>query len=157
MHFIRIFGYVSKKLLFTLFPDSKILLPPTLWYMPWDMWRWYGDAFNDFADCCDKFLTQAHTGEPYDGDNMPKGTVHPVYIPISLAIGFLISLLIGRSKSAKLKSVRKKEATEEHPESSDGWKQSTANMKKEKDESYIFSRFVFFVRADRGNDFSDTL
>ena len=40
----------------------------------------YGDAFNDFADCCDKFLTQAHTGEPYDGDNMPKGTVHPVYI-----------------------------------------------------------------------------
>ena len=69
----------------------------------------YGDAFNDFADCCDKFLTQAHTGEPYDGDNMPKGTVHPVYIPISLAIGFLISLLIGRSKSAKLKSVRKKE------------------------------------------------
>ena len=88
---------------------------------------------------------------------MPKGTVHPVYIPISLAIGFLISLLIGRSKSAKLKSVRKKEATEEHPESSDGWKQSTANMKKEKDESYIFSRFVFFVRADCGNDFSDTL
>ena len=36
------------------------------------------------------------------------------------------------------------EAMEEHPESSDGWKQSTANMKKEKDESYIFSRFVFF-------------
>ena len=36
------------------------------------------------------------------------------------------------------------EATEEHPESSDGQKQSTANMKKEKDESYIFSRFVFF-------------
>ncbi len=49
------------------------------------------------------------------------------------------------------------EATEEHPESSDGWKQSTANMKKEKDESYIFSRFVFFVRTDCGNDFSDTL
>ena len=37
------------------------------------------------------------------------------------------------------------EAMEEHPESSDGWKQSTANMKKEKDESYIFSRFVFFL------------
>ena len=55
----------------------------------------YGDAFNDFADCCDKFLTQAHTGEPYDGDNMPKGTVHPVYIPVSLLFGFLISLLIG--------------------------------------------------------------
>lgn len=70
----------------------------------------YGDAFNDFADCCDKFLTQSHTGEPYDGDNMPKGTVHPVYIPISLLFGFLISLLIGRSKSAKLKSVRKKES-----------------------------------------------
>ena len=114
MHFIRIFGYVSKKLLFTLFPDSKILLPPTLWYMPWDMWRWYGDAFNDFADCCDKFLTQAHTGEPYDGDNMPKGTVHPVYIPISLLFGFLISLLIGRSKSAKLKSVRKKESAADY-------------------------------------------
>ncbi len=30
-------------------------------------------------------------------------------------------------------------------------------MKKEKDESYIFSRFVFFVRVDCGNDFSDTL
>lgn len=74
----------------------------------------YGDAFNDFADCCDKFLTQAHTGEPYDGDNMPKGTVHPVYIPISLAIGFLISLLIGRSKSAKLKSVRKKESAADY-------------------------------------------
>ena len=42
-------------------------------------------------------------------------------------------------------------------ESSDGGKQSTANMKKEKDESYIFSRFVFFVCADCGNDFSDTL
>ena len=74
----------------------------------------YGDAFNDFADCCDKFLTQAHTGEPYDGDNMPKGTVHPVYIPISLLFGFLISLLIGRSKSAKLKSVRKKESAADY-------------------------------------------
>ena len=38
----------------------------------------------------------------------------PVYIPISLLFGFLISLLIGRSKSAKLKSVRKKESAADY-------------------------------------------
>ena len=30
----------------------------------------YAEAFNCFAEQCDRFLTQAETGEPYDVDNM---------------------------------------------------------------------------------------
>ena len=68
----------------------------------------YGDAFNDFADCCDKFLTQAHTQENHMmGIICQRDSPSRIYphLPCS---GFLISLLIGKSKSAKLKSVRKK-------------------------------------------------
>ena len=32
----------------------------------------YAEAFNCFAEQCDRFLTQAETGEPYDVDNMPQ-------------------------------------------------------------------------------------
>ena len=33
----------------------------------------YLDAFDTYADLCDEFLTQAKTGNAYDGDHMPKG------------------------------------------------------------------------------------
>ena len=38
----------------------------------------YAEAFNCFAEQCDRFLTQAETGEPYDVDNMPE-TILPMH------------------------------------------------------------------------------
>ena len=67
---------------------------------------YYKDAFNTFADLCDKFVTQARTGEPYDGDFMPKEPFEPVItLIICLVIAFVISLIVTGVMKGKLKSV----------------------------------------------------
>lgn len=48
----------------------------------------YDFAFLDFADWCDKFMTQARTGEPYDVDNMPQ-------VPFEPLASFIIAAVIG--------------------------------------------------------------
>ena len=48
----------------------------------------YADAFDEFIDLADEFITQAKNGEPYDVGNLPKG-------PFPLTRNFLISLVIG--------------------------------------------------------------
>ena len=68
---------------------------------------YYKDAFVTFADCCDKFVTQARTGEPFDGDFMPSGEFDPLWtLGICLVIAFVISLIITGVMKAQLKSVR---------------------------------------------------
>lgn len=75
-------------------------------FVPYLKDKEYADAFHDFAENCDTFITQAKNGEPYDGDNMPKGNFPWVKRTlISLAAGFVIALLIVLSMKAKLKTV----------------------------------------------------
>ena len=48
----------------------------------------YAEAFNCFAEQCDRFLTQAETGEPYDVDNMPQEPfAYAFWLVVCLAIG----------------------------------------------------------------------
>lgn len=68
----------------------------------------YSEAFTKYATLCDEFITQAKSGEPYDKGNLPKGTISPVMIPISVLIGIVIAFILGTKKKASLKSVVRK-------------------------------------------------
>lgn len=67
----------------------------------------YAAAFATYAELCDAFITQAKTGQPYDGDHMPKAPFNAVKsLLISMAIGLVIALIVTGSMKGKLKSVR---------------------------------------------------
>ena len=74
----------------------------------------YAKAFTIFADWCDRFLEQAYTGEVYDVGHMPKQSVSLIWIPVSIAIGFLMAYLLGRILRSSLKSVSKQESAAEY-------------------------------------------
>lgn len=66
----------------------------------------YAAAFDTFADLCDKFITQAKSGTPYDFFNLPREPLSGIWIPLSLLFGLLISLAVVKSMKVKLKTVR---------------------------------------------------
>ncbi len=70
----------------------------------------YITAFNQYADLCDEFLTQAHSGEPYDNGSLPgqEKDINPIVdIIIGLAFGIIVAFIaVGKDKAA-LKSVRR--------------------------------------------------
>ena len=71
----------------------------------------YMAAFAAYAELCDEFITQAKTGQPYDGDHMQKAPFNAVKcLLISMAIGLVIALIVTGSMKAKLKSVRMQSA-----------------------------------------------
>lgn len=68
----------------------------------------YLTAFNEFADLCDDFISQAKSGEPYDMGNMPDkvsilGIV--LWIVPSFIIAAIISLSLKKKKRNSLKIV----------------------------------------------------
>ncbi len=65
-------------------------------------------AFNTFAQYSDDFITQAKNGSVYNSSNLPKEPLSLIWIPISLAIGIVLALLVVGSMKSKLKSVSKK-------------------------------------------------
>lgn len=66
----------------------------------------YLNAFKSYITLTDEFITQAKTGEPYDVGNMPKEPYNiGKSLVISIAIGFIISLIITGAWKGKLKSV----------------------------------------------------
>lgn len=67
----------------------------------------YYEAFVEYAKQCDKFITQAKTGEPYDVGNMPKEPF-PVGAAIftGLAIGLIVAFIATSVMKGKLKTVR---------------------------------------------------
>ena len=65
----------------------------------------YSDAFIKYAELCDDFITQAKEGKPYDKGNLPKGTISPIWILLSIVIGLVIAYILGTKKKRKLKSV----------------------------------------------------
>lgn len=67
----------------------------------------YAAAFATYAELCDEFFSQAKTGQPYDGDHMPKAPFNTVKcLLISMAVGLVIALIVTGSMKGKLKSVR---------------------------------------------------
>ena len=66
------------------------------------------EAFNEFADQCDKFLTQARMGDPYDTHNLERlGLQKPLTnVVIALAVGIFVAFMIVASMKRSLKSVR---------------------------------------------------
>lgn len=73
------------------------------------------EAFNCFAEQCDRFLTQAETGEPYDVNNMPQEPfAYAFWLVVCLAIGFVIALITASIKRSKLTSVVKRTTAEEY-------------------------------------------
>lgn len=63
-------------------------------------------AFNDFADLCDKFITQARSDKPFDNDNLPKKPLPLYWIPLALAIGLALAVIITGAMKSSLKTVR---------------------------------------------------
>lgn len=66
----------------------------------------YYEAFDEFSDLCQKFIVQAKDGQPYDTNNLPKGPIKIIWIPIAIVIGCLISLIIMLGFKSQLKSIR---------------------------------------------------
>lgn len=67
----------------------------------------YAEAFSTYASLCDEFITQAKTGDPYDGDHMPKGPFdNGLCLVAALIIGFLIARHITNTWKEELESVR---------------------------------------------------
>lgn len=70
----------------------------------------YADAFMIYAKLCDQFITQAKEGKPYDIGNMPKEKMSLIWIPISIAIGFVLALIVTGVMRLQLKTVRRQAA-----------------------------------------------
>lgn len=68
----------------------------------------YSAAFNEFADLCDDFISQAKAGEPYDVGNMPDkvGIIGIIaWLIPSFLIAAVISLFLKKKKRKSLKTV----------------------------------------------------
>lgn len=75
----------------------------------------YAAAFTRFAKLCDDFLTQAHTGRPYDVDYLPKEPFEVVGgLIMAFAIAFMISLIVTGIMRSKLKSVHSQPAADSY-------------------------------------------
>ena len=63
----------------------------------------YAVAFDTYANLCDEFITQARNGSPFDKGNLPRGPLSMIWIPISIAIGVVLALIIVGGMKGKLK------------------------------------------------------
>lgn len=66
----------------------------------------YFAAFQTFVNLCDKFITQARSGEPFGEKSLPREPLSPIWILISLGVGVVLSLIIVGRMKAQLKTVR---------------------------------------------------
>lgn len=70
----------------------------------------YAAAFDTYAKLCDRFITQAKTGTPYDKGNLPREPLSMIWIPLSVVIGVVLALVIVGVMKGKLKTVRSQAA-----------------------------------------------
>ena len=66
----------------------------------------YAGGFSCYAKLCDRFITQAEKGDPYDINNMPKGDYLLPGMGISALIGAIISFITTGVMKGQLKTVR---------------------------------------------------
>ena len=75
----------------------------------------YANAFDKFADWCDKFFARAETGKPYDVGSLPKTTSDYVSLVFfSFVIGTVIAWFVTKGMKKKLKTVQKKQAAADY-------------------------------------------
>ena len=75
----------------------------------------YAEAFTIFADECDRFITQARNGDPFDSHNLPKEPFSVVFnLAVALVIAFVIALIVVSIMKGQLKSVRTQAAAKNY-------------------------------------------
>jgi len=75
----------------------------------------YANAFDKFADWCDKFFARAESGKPYDAGNLPKTSADYVSLVfISFGLGALIAWFVTKGMKKKLKTVQKQQAAADY-------------------------------------------
>lgn len=110
----------------------------------------YSKAFEVYADLCDKFITQAKTGEAYDKKNLPKKPFSIVLeILISVGIGVAIGFVVGGFMKSQLKTVKKKAQATDYVDK-DSLNITNSN------EMFIFSRINRTAKPKEGNSGSST-
>ncbi len=78
----------------------------------------YAAAFTTFADYCDRYVTQAATGMPYDIDNLPSEPFpYFTLLIICFAIAFVIALIVTAIMKGQLKSVGNRWEADEYVKS----------------------------------------
>ncbi|MCM1134236.1 MAG: TPM domain-containing protein [Clostridium sp.] len=78
----------------------------------------YAEAFMEFADYCDDYITQAAMGAPYDVDNLPREPFPFVlFLVICFAIAFVIALIATGIMRAQLKSVASRTRADDYVKS----------------------------------------
>lgn len=68
----------------------------------------YVGAFNVYLEKCDELITMARDGAPYGAKNKSDEPLSIIWIPISIAIGVVIALIVVKGMKSDLKSVKKK-------------------------------------------------
>ena len=110
----------------------------------------YAGAFNAYVKYVDEFIVQAKTGEPYDVGNMPKEPYSIGFsLVVSLAIGFLISLIINTVWKSSLKSV------ELQTRASDYLKQDSLNITESRD-FFLYRKVDCVEKSDNDSDGGST-
>ena len=110
----------------------------------------YSKAFETYADLCDKFITQAKTGKPYDKKNLPKKPFKIVMeILISVGIGVAIAFMVGKLMKSQLKTVRSKAQATDYVD------KNSLNITNS-NEMFIFSRINRTAKPKEKNSGSST-
>ncbi|MGN1133260.1 MAG: TPM domain-containing protein [Oscillospiraceae bacterium] len=104
----------------------------------------YNQCFNDFADLCDDFLTQAASGSPYDINNLPRDIFSGMRILFALGIGIIIARVVVTIKKSKLKTVRMQPAAQCYV------KQGSMNITNSND-LFLYSRTTRTRRAQNSS------
>ena len=65
----------------------------------------YLEAFENYIELCDDFISQARDGKAYDVDRMPRKPLSAIWLGISFAIGLGGALLVVGANKSELKSV----------------------------------------------------
>lgn len=76
----------------------------------------YAGAFNTYIEKCDELITMARNGTPYGAEDKTDAAegekadkpLSLVWIPVSIAIGVVVALIVVKGMKSDLKSVRKK-------------------------------------------------
>lgn len=71
----------------------------------------YFGAFNIYLEKCDELITMARVEGPYGSNGSDETGDEPlsiIWIPISIAIGIVLALIVVKSMKSNLKSVKKK-------------------------------------------------
>ena len=66
----------------------------------------YSEAFQTYAELCDKFITQAREGKPYDNGNLPQKQLSGLWIPACIIMGIVMALIVVGSMKGQLRTVR---------------------------------------------------